>query len=256
MKSGFNTLYLSQFGQTFQHKFIDDRGGELLFYYFNPVTGEFKEVRPALGKSLVMQTKKTTKKPSRDTAEYYTNALMNPSVMGINLKTAKNASLANPGEYAVLSVTRPSNMHKEFELAIWSESELVGVLGGEERAEILLPPGKHSIYTYINGFSKLELEVESGKRYYARIDFEKQQGSIGTPWKLLSKWTALDARNKEQFYEVSFSGVPIVDVDSNKVKLPSNQFRVNQAKEYFRTFIDTDKASEVPVANITTEMGL
>jgi len=256
MNSDFNTLYLSQFGQTFQHKFVDDRGGELLFYYFNPGTGEFNEVRSALGKSLVMQTKKTNKKPSRDTAEYYTNALMNPSVMGINLKSDKKESSANLSEYAVLNVTRPSNMHKEFELGLWSNSEIIGVLGGEESTGLLLPPGKHSIYTYINGFSKLELEVEPGKTYYAQIDFEKKQGSIGNPWTLVSKWTALDARNKEKFYEVSYAGVPIVDIDSNEVEIPSNQYRINQAKEYFRSSIDTDKASDVPAAKITPEMGL
>lgn len=256
MRADFNTIYLSQFGQTFHHKFVDERGGEILFFYFNPGTGEFNEVRPALGKSLVMQTKKTTKKPSRETADYYPNALMNPSVMGINLKSERNAPSVVPNGYAMLYVTRPSNMYKELELALWSDSELIGVLGGEESAEILLSPGKHSIYTYINGFSKLELEVEPGKRYYARIDFEKQQGSIVNPWKLVAKWTALDARNKEEFYQSLFAGVPIVELDVNEVKIPANQFRIHQAEEYFRSSLDIDKASEVPVANITPEMGL
>lgn len=256
LDSGFNTIYLSQFGQTFQHKFIDNRDGDILFYYFNPGTGEFNEVRPALGKSLVMQTKKTSKKPSREAAEYYTNALMNPSVMGINLKSDQKPSPTKLNEYAVLKVTRPSNMYKEFELALWSNSELIGVLGGEESTELLLHPGKHSIYTYINGFSKMELEVESGKTYYARIDFEKIQGSILNPWKLVAKWTALDASNKEEFYEVLFAGVPIVDIDSSKVETPSTRYRINQAKEYLRLSIDTDKASEVPNVIITPEMGL
>ncbi len=257
MNSGFNTLYLSQFGQTFQHKFVDDRSGELLFYYFNPETGEFNEVRPALGKSLVMQTKQTTKKPSRDSAEYYSNARMNPSVMGINLKSHKNAlPVVKPSGHAVLSVTRPSNMYKEFELALWSNGELLGVLGGEEVTEILLPPGKHSIYTYINGFSKLELDVDSQKKYYARIDFEKKQGSLGKPWRLISKWTALDARNKEEFYEVSYSGIPMVTLDSKEAELPANRYRINQAKEYFRSSIETDKTSDDPMAKITPEMGI
>ena len=253
----FNTIYLSQFGQTFQHKFIDKRAGELLFFYFNPDTGEFNEVRPALGKSLVMQTKRTSKSTSRSTAEHYHSALMNPSAMGLNVKTSTDVAPKKPNsEFAMLSIARPSTMMEEFELAIWSKDELLGVIGGEEVINILLPAGKQSIYTYINGFSPLDMSLEAGKTYYVKIDLEKNSGSIGTPWKLVSKWTALNATKKSEFFESDFSGLKVVGVDPQVINEESSQHRINQAVAYIKFNMKRDLGRRIPKITISSDMGM
>ncbi|WDE10830.1 hypothetical protein [Thalassomonas haliotis] len=229
MSSGFNTLYLSQFEHTFHFKRIDNRKGEILFFYFNPYTGEFNEVRPALGKSLVMQTKLTPKRTLRGRAEYYNNALLNPWIMGLKIKSEKKALEKKASkEFALLNIARPSTEFKKLELAIWSNGKLLDVVGGEEVSQVLLPEGKHTLYTYLNGFSPLEIEVEKGKTYYAKVEIERR------PYKLITRWTAFDAAELDRFYDVAFAGLSSLEIDSEQLKEPANKYRIEQAERYLK----------------------
>ncbi|WDD98058.1 hypothetical protein [Thalassomonas actiniarum] len=248
MGSGFNTLYLSQFGETFHFKRIDNRKGETLFFYFNPITLEFNEVRPALGKSLVMQTKLTPKVPSRDQAEYYPNALMNPSVAGMKLKSqTKVLEKKASKDFALLNIARPSTVLKEFELAIWSDGKLLEVVGGEDVSQILLPEGKHTLYTYINGFSPLEIEVEKGKTYYAKVEIEER------PFKLISRWTAFNGEDLHRFYDIEFSGLSSVEIDPEQLNNSANRYRIEQAETYFK--LNAEKP-RYPKVVISADMGI
>ncbi|WP_281560240.1 hypothetical protein [Thalassomonas sp. RHCl1] len=248
MGSGFNTLYLSQFGDTFHFKRIDNRKGEILFFYFNPYTGEFNEVRPALGKSLVMQSKLTPKRSLRGRAEYYNNALLNPWIMGLKIKSQEKAIEKKASkDFALLNIARPSTEFKKLELAIWSNGKLLDVVGGEEVSQVLLPEGKHTLYTYINGFSPLEIEVEKGKTYYAKVEIERR------PLKLISRWTAFNAADLDRFYDVAFSGLSSLEIDSEQLNKPANKYRIEEAEKYLKS---DAKNKYYPKVVISADMGI
>lgn len=241
--SGPNNVYLSQYGQTFFHKTVDDRPGEIVYFYHDYQAGSFEEVRPALGQSLIMQTKRSTSSASRDKAKYYANVLMNPSAMGIKLikSDSEKEGLMPDSESAILTISRQNVLYKEFELTIWKNYDIAAILSGESLAQIRLTPGDHTLYTYMNGFSPLKIEVEAGKEYFVALDIDKVDGTIGTPWKYVANWKAFDANNYSSFYGTHLQGLKYAMIDTELVKSKSVAYRINQATEYFKKHMNTNK---------------
>lgn len=102
--------------------------------------------------------------------QWYEQVLFNPEMMAdMQLMRPTDRRLEPDAAHAVITFIRASRVFHNLKAAVWSETELLGCLGGGHAFQIKVPAGKHVFIGKMEHFAFLEANVEAGKTYVVNV---------------------------------------------------------------------------------------